>query len=29
MDIDGDTCNQILVLNINQDGTLDYITWES
>lgn len=29
IDIDGEPCNQLLVLNINQDGTLDYITWES
>jgi len=29
IDIDGQPCNQLLVLNINQDGTLDYITWES
>ena len=29
IDIDGESCNQLLVLNINQDGTLDYITWES
>jgi hypothetical protein len=29
IDIDGEPSNQLLVLNINQDGTLDYITWES
>ena len=29
IDIDGEPCNQLLVLNINIDGTLDYITWES
>ncbi|WNH14183.1 DUF2004 domain-containing protein [Thalassobellus suaedae] len=29
IDIDGEPCNQLLVVNINQDGTLDYITWES
>ena len=29
IDIDGEPCNQLLVLNINKDGTLDYITWES
>lgn len=29
IDIDGEPCNQLLVLNINEDGTLDYITWES
>ncbi len=29
IDIDGEPCNQLLVLNINQDGTLDHITWES
>ena len=29
IDIEGEPCNQLLVLNINQDGTLDYITWES
>lgn len=29
IDIDGEPCNQLLVLNINQNGTLDYITWES
>ncbi len=27
--IDGEPCNQLLVVNINQDGTLDHITWES
>ena len=29
IDIDGEPCNQLLVVNINKDGTLDYITWES
>ena len=29
IDIDGEPCNQLLVLNTNQDGTLDNITWES
>ena len=29
IEIDGAPCDQLLVLNINQDGTLDYITWES
>ncbi|WP_299443451.1 DUF2004 domain-containing protein [uncultured Aquimarina sp.] len=29
IDIDGEPCNQLLVLNINQDGTLHNITWES
>ena len=29
IDIDGEPCNQLLVVNINQNGTLDYITWES
>jgi len=29
IDIDGEPCNQLLVLNINHDGALDYITWES
>lgn len=26
IDIDGKPCNQLLVLNINQDGTLDYLS---
>ncbi len=29
IDIDGEPCNQLLVVNINKDGTLDHITWES
>ncbi len=29
IDMDGEPCHQLLVLDINQDGTLDYITWES
>lgn len=29
IDIDGEPCNQLLVVHINADGTLDYITWES
>ncbi len=29
IDIDKEPCNQLLVVNINRDGTLDYITWES
>ena len=29
IDIDGEPCNQLLVLNVNHDGTLYYITWES
>lgn len=29
IDINGEPCNQLLVLNINKDGTLNYITWES
>ncbi|MDY8137273.1 DUF2004 domain-containing protein [Aquimarina sp. 2201CG5-10] len=29
IDIHGEPCNQLLVLNVNYDGTLDYITWES
>ena len=29
IDIDGEPCNQLLVVNINRDGTLDHITWES
>ncbi|MGL1885761.1 MAG: DUF2004 domain-containing protein [Reichenbachiella sp.] len=27
--IDDEPCNQLLVVNINEDGSLDYITWES
>ena len=27
--IDGAPCNQLLVVHINRNGTLDYITWES
>lgn len=29
IDIDGEPCNQLLVLQINRDGSLNYITWES
>ena len=29
IDIDGEPCNQLLVLNINKNGTLHNITWES
>ena len=29
IDIGGEPCNQLLVVNINLDGTLDHITWES
>jgi hypothetical protein len=29
IDIDGEPSNQLLVININQNGTLDCITWES
>ena len=29
IDINGEPCNQLLVVHINKDGTLDYITWES
>mgnify|MGYP001056118732 CR=1 FL=1 len=29
IDIDGEPCNQLLVVNIKKDGTLDHITWES
>lgn len=29
IDIEGEPCNQLLVVNINKDGTLDNITWES
>jgi len=29
IEIDGEPCNQLLVLNINKDGSLDNITWES
>jgi hypothetical protein len=29
IDMNGKPCNQLLVVNINHNGTLDYITWES
>jgi hypothetical protein len=29
IDIDGEPCNQLLVVNLNHDGTLYNITWES
>jgi len=29
IDLDGEPCEQLLVININADGSLDYITWES
>ena len=29
IDINGEHCNQLLVLNIYRDGTLHYISWES
>jgi len=29
IDIDGEPCNQLLVVNIHENGGLDYITWES
>ncbi len=29
IEIDGEACNQLLVVNVNEDGTLSYITWES
>ncbi|WP_171594905.1 DUF2004 domain-containing protein [Marinifilum caeruleilacunae] len=29
IDIDGEPCNQLLVVQINRDGSLNYITWES
>ncbi|MEP3209735.1 MAG: DUF2004 domain-containing protein [Maribacter sp.] len=29
IDIDGEPCNQLLVTQINKDGTLNHITWES
>lgn len=29
IDIDDEPCNQLLVINLNKDGSLDYITWES
>lgn len=29
IDIDGEPCNQLLVVNTNQIGKLEYITWES
>ena len=29
IDIEGEPCNQLLVVNINKDGTLNDITWES
>ncbi|MCG8578746.1 MAG: DUF2004 domain-containing protein [Bacteroidales bacterium] len=29
IDIDGEPCNQLLVVQINRDGALNYITWES
>lgn len=27
--LDGEPCNQLLVINLNEDGTLNHITWES
>jgi len=29
IDIDGEPCDQLLVVNIHENGGLDYITWES
>ena len=29
IDLDGEPCNQLLVINLNEDGSLNYITWES
>ena len=29
IDIDGEPCNQLLVINTDSDGNLDHITWES
>jgi len=29
IEIDGEPCNQLLVINTHENGTLDYITWES
>lgn len=29
IDIDDEPCNQLLVINLNKDGSLDHITWES
>lgn len=29
IDIDGEPCNQLLVVNINENGSLNHITWES
>ena len=29
IDIDGEPCNQLLVVNVNKNGSLDGITWES
>lgn len=29
IDIDGESCNQLLVVNTDENGNLDHITWES
>jgi hypothetical protein len=29
IDIDGEPCNYLLVVNTNEKGDLDHITWES